>query len=111
MTVRLGETHLAFYRATNTSDRTVKGSAVFNVLPEATGIHFNKIECFCFKEQTLAPGETIDMPVSFFIDAAMARDADLKGVDTVTLSYTFYRLDEPKPASAAETTKDLRRGT
>ena len=111
MKVRLGETSLAFYRATNTTDHTIKGSAVFNVLPEATGIHFQKIECFCFKEQTLAPGESVDMPVSFYIDTAMARDHDLDGVSTVTLSYTFYPIEDTKPAKAPNSSKETRGGS
>lgn len=111
MNVRLGENMLAFYRATNTSSRAVKGTAVFNVLPEATGIHFQKIECFCFKEQTLQPGESVEMPVSFYLDTAMARDRDLEAVDTVTLSYTFYPVPAGKPATAAEGGKETRRGT
>ena len=88
--IHVGETKLAFYRATNTSDKAITGTAVFNVVPEGAGIHFNKIECFCFKEQTLMPGESVDMPVSYFIDAGFDRDPDLKGVSVVTLSYTFY---------------------
>ncbi len=88
--IHVGETRLAFYRATNTSDKAVTGTAVFNVVPEGAGIYFNKIECFCFKEQTLKPGESVDMPVSFFIDPAFDRDPDLKNVGVVTLSYTFY---------------------
>lgn len=111
MKVRLGENALAFYRATNTSGKTVTGTAVFNVLPEAMGIHFQKVECFCFKEQTLAPGESVEMPVSFFIDTGMARDRDLDAVETVTLSYTFYPVAAAKPAAAAETTREPRRGT
>ena len=99
-TVHIGETSLAFFRATNVSDRPLTGTAVFNVLPEAVGIHFNKLECFCFKEQTLAPGESIDMPVSYFIDPAYARDADLAGAELVTLSYTFYPATVAKAAGA-----------
>lgn len=87
---RIGETKLAFFRATNTTDKVLTGSAVFNVVPETVGIYFNKIACFCFTEQTLKPGETVDMPVSFFIDPAFAADADMTGVGEITLSYTFY---------------------
>jgi cytochrome c oxidase assembly protein subunit 11 len=88
--VRLGESTLVFYRATNTSERTLTGTASFNVTPEQAGIFFNKLECFCFKEQTLAPGESIEMPVSFFVDPAMAADKDARRITHITLSYTFH---------------------
>ena len=72
----------------------VTGMAVFNVTPEATGIYFNKIECFCFTQQTLKPGETVDMPVTFFVDPDIARNGDLETVRDITLSYTFYAEKE-----------------
>jgi cytochrome c oxidase assembly protein subunit 11 len=116
MDLRVGETGLAVYRAINLSDRPITGQAVFNVLPELAGIHFDKIACFCFTEQTLQPHESIDMPVSFFVDPAFDRDKDLAGVSEITLSYTFYPVlpkasasKEPKRA-AAETTDARRRG-
>jgi cytochrome c oxidase assembly protein subunit 11 len=90
MQVKIGENALAFYRATNTSDRPVRGTATFNVLPEQTAVFFNKLECFCFKEQLLQPGETMEMPVSFFIDPQIVADKDARGVTDITLSYTFY---------------------
>ena len=95
MDIKIGETVLAFYRATNTSDEPLTGTAVFNVTPEAAGIHFNKIECFCFTEQTLEPGQTVDMPVSFFVDPAIVDDSDANYLSELTLSYTFYRKDAP----------------
>ena len=95
MDIKIGETVLAFYRATNTSDEPLTGTAVFNVTPEAAGIHFNKIECFCFTEQTLEPGQTVDMPVSFFVDPAIVDDSDANYLSELTLSYTFYRKDTP----------------
>ncbi len=95
MDIKIGETVLAFYRATNTSDEPLTGTAVFNVTPEAAGIHFNKIECFCFTEQTLEPGQTVDMPVSFFVDPAIVDDSDASYLSELTLSYTFYRKDAP----------------
>jgi cytochrome c oxidase assembly protein subunit 11 len=88
--VRLGENVLVFYRASNTSDRTLTGTASFNVTPDAAGAYFNKLECFCFKEQTLAPGETIEMPVSFFVDPAMLESKDARRISHITLSYTFH---------------------
>lgn len=88
--VRLGERKLAFYTAENTSEQTITGTAVFNVTPAKAGVYFSKIECFCFTEQTLKPGERMDMPVSFVVDPAMADDEDTAEVRTITLSYTFY---------------------
>jgi cytochrome c oxidase assembly protein subunit 11 len=95
MDVKIGENALAFYRATNTSDKPLTGAAVFNVTPEAAGIHFNKIECFCFTEQTLEPGQSVDMPVSFFVDPAIVDDEDANYLLELTLSYTFFRSDAP----------------
>ncbi len=88
--VQLGANTLAFYRATNLSDRPLKGSATFNVAPETVGVYFQKIQCFCFTEQLLQPGETAELPVSFFIDPALVKDRDMKNVGQITLSYTFY---------------------
>ncbi len=92
--VRVGETSLAFYRAENTSSQPATGTASFNVTPLAAGAYFNKIDCFCFTEQTLAPGAGADMPVSFFVDPAINDDPDLEHVDTITLSYTFFPLED-----------------
>lgn len=94
ITLRMGENRLAFYRATNTSSETITGTATFNVLPETMGQYFNKVQCFCFQEQTLKPGESIEMPVSFFVDPAMLKDRDVKNLRDVTLSYTFFRLNK-----------------
>lgn len=94
--VRIGENTLAYFRATNLSDQATTGTAVFNVLPEQVGIHFNKVQCFCFTEQRLEPGQSIEMPVSFFVDTAFASDKDTKDFTDLTLSYTFY------PASRAQ---------
>ncbi len=93
MDVRLGETALAFYRATNTTGHAVRGTSTFNVTPDQAGGFFNKIECFCFKEQELQAGETLDMPVSFFVDPAMATDRDGRYITHITLSYTFYPVE------------------
>lgn len=91
--VKVGENVLAFYRATNTSDKPLTGTAVFNVTPEAAGIHFNKVECFCFTEQRLEPGQSVDMPVSFFVDPAIVDDEDANNLLELTLSYTFFRSE------------------
>lgn len=97
-----GETRLAFYRATNRADVPLTGTSTFNVTPEWAGQYFNKIECFCFTEQTLQPGESIDMPVSFFIDPKIAEDRAASRAVTITLSYTFYPVaGDAKPLAAA----------
>ena len=103
--VRIGESTLAFYRATNTSDRPLVGTATFNVSPEITGAYFNKMECFCFKEQRLEPGESIEMPVSFYVDPAIVNDKDGRRVGEITLSYTFYPVEKPRQA-AEQSTRD-----
>jgi cytochrome c oxidase assembly protein subunit 11 len=100
LTLRIGENKLAFFRATNQSKETVTGSAVFNVSPDLMGQYFTKVQCFCFKEQTLKPGETIDMPVSFFIDPEILKDRDAKTVRDMTLSYTFFKVQQPTQARA-----------
>ncbi len=94
MSVRVGETALAFYRATNTTDRPVTGVASYNVTPFKMGPYFSKLECFCFNEQTLQPGESMDMPVIFFVDPLMDEEERLDDVRTVTLSYTFFTAGE-----------------
>ena len=88
--VHLGEEKLVFFRATNRSQRPVVGTATYNVTPEWTAGWFNKIQCFCFTEQLLQPGQSVDMPVLFFIDADMNKDRRYDDVRTITLSYTFY---------------------
>ncbi|MCH9765606.1 MAG: cytochrome c oxidase assembly protein, partial [Alphaproteobacteria bacterium] len=90
MKVKIGESALAFYRATNLSDKAIKGTAGFNVSPDTAGVHFNKIECFCFTEQELAAGETVEMPLTFFVDPAIVNDVDAGHLSTITLSYRFY---------------------
>jgi cytochrome c oxidase assembly protein subunit 11 len=101
MTVKVGEQNMAYYKATNISDKPVTGTAVFNVTPVQAGAYFNKIQCFCFTEQTLQPGESIEMPVSFFVDPDMLEDPDAAGIKEITLSYTFYPVDKPKAVSEA----------
>ena len=101
----VGERTLAFYRATNRGSEPVVGTAVFNVTPHKAGAYFDKIDCFCFAEQRLAPGETAELPVSFFIDPAIMNDRKLDDVTTITLSYTFFRAQtQPGPAKTALST-------
>ncbi len=100
MTLRIGETGLAFYEAHNPTDHPVAGQAAYNVAPYDAGYFFDKIECFCFTEQVLQPGETVEMPVSFYVDPAIVTDRDAKYVHTITLSYTFYEIDLPDEQAA-----------
>ena len=101
MTVKIGQTALAYYEATNTSNRPVAGQATYNVVPYEAGGFFDKIECFCFTEQVLQPGETVMMPVSFFVDPAIVDDRDAKYVHTITPSYTFFEIPLPNQDTAA----------
>jgi cytochrome c oxidase assembly protein subunit 11 len=94
--VKVGENTLAFFRATNLSDKTTVGTAIFNVTPDAVGPHFQKVQCFCFTEQKLEPGQSVDMPVSFFVDPAFATDEETKQLSELTLSYSFYPVAAPK---------------
>lgn len=96
MELRIGETGLAFYEAHNPTDRPIAGSASYNVFPYEAGGYFTKIDCFCFTEQVLQPGETVQMPVTFYVDPEMVNDRDAKHVKTITLGYTFYETDLPE---------------
>ena len=96
MEIRIGETGLAFYEAHNPLDVPIAGQAAYNVTPYEAGAFFDKIECFCFVEQVLMPGETVMMPVSFFVDPAIVDDREGQYVHTITLSYTFYEIDVPE---------------
>lgn len=102
ITLKIGETRLAVYKAHNPGKTRTTGTATFNVTPVAAGQYFNKIACFCFTKQTLEPGESVDMPVSFYIDPEIVNDKDLDGVSTITLSYTFFPV---KDAENTKTTK------
>ncbi len=97
--VKVGEESLGHYRATNQSDRRIVGTATYNVTPLKAGIYFSKIDCFCFTEQILEPGESAQLGVSFFVDPEIVNDTNLDEVDTITLSYTFFE----KPAEAGKT--------
>ncbi len=96
MELKIGETGLAFYEAYNPTDRPVAGSASYNVAPFEAGGYFTKIDCFCFEEQILQPGETVLMPVTFYVDPDITRDRDAKFVKHITLSYTFHEIDLPE---------------
>ena len=89
-TVHIGATGLAFFKVTNTSDKAMTGRAIYNVVPETAGPYFQKLECFCFKDQTLKPGQSADFPVVYFIDPRFATDFETRGKTEVTLSYTFF---------------------
>jgi cytochrome c oxidase assembly protein subunit 11 len=101
MDVKIGDTALAFFKATNNTDAAVTGRAVFNVAPELAGRYFTKIECFCFKQQTLAAHASAEMPVTFFVDPKIVDDEDTKSISEITLSYTFYRSDKESGIAAA----------
>ena len=101
MILRIGETGLAFYEAYNPTDRPVAGSASYNVAPFDAGGFFAKIDCFCFEEQVLQPGERVQMPVTFYVDPAIIEDRDAKYAKSITLSYTFYEIELPQEAQAA----------
>ena len=106
MTLRIGETGLAFYEAHNPTDEVIAGTASFNVFPYSAGYFFNKIQCFCFEQQVLQPGETVLMPVTFYVDPEIVDDREAKHVKNITLSYTFHVTDLPdQQASLATDTK------
>ncbi len=101
MELKIGETGLAFYEAHNPTDKPIAGTASFNVYPYSTGTYFNKIACFCFEMQILQPGETVQMPVTFFVDPDMLNDKEAKYAKTITLSYTFHVTDLPEDEVSA----------
>ena len=100
MELRIGETGLAFYEAYNPTDRVVAGSASYNVAPYEAGGFFSKIDCFCFEEQVLQPGERVQMPVTFFVDPEIVDDRDAKFVPVITLGYTFHEIELPEAHAA-----------
>ena len=99
-TVRIhpGARTTIYYRSTNYTARSTTGQAIFNVTPESAGKYFSKIECFCFTEQTLKPGESVRMPVVFYVDPKLRQDPDTRHIDEITLSYTFYPVENPQSA-------------
>jgi len=99
--VKFGENKLTFFKAENTGDTPITGHATFNVTPERAAQYFTKIQCFCFTEQTLQAGQTIEMPVTFFVDPRMLQDRDAAGIGEITLSYTFFRSARADTASIA----------
>ena len=102
VTVRIGETAMIKYEGRNLFDQTTFGRASFNVSPGRAGAYFNKVQCFCFTDTTLKPGEDMEMPVVFFVDPEIVSDPDLKDVKTITLSYTFFPIEKPKPVADAK---------
>ena len=98
-TVDIGARDMAFFTATNRGAQSVTGTATYNVTPAVAGKYFTKIQCFCFTEQMLKPGETVRMPVIYFVDPKILTDPDTRDIDTITLSYTFYPVDSAKTAS------------
>jgi cytochrome c oxidase assembly protein subunit 11 len=107
--VRLGEVATVHYKVTNTAARAISAQASYNVTPLQIGGYFNKINCFCFTEQTLQAGETREMAVVFYIDPALAADREQNSLNTITLSYTFYRLREPaRPVAQTDKTSTTR---
>ncbi|SCX12876.1 MULTISPECIES: cytochrome c oxidase assembly protein [Agrobacterium] len=97
---KIGETVQVMFRATNRSPVATTGSAVFNVTPMEAGAYFNKVQCFCFTETTLQPGQTLEMPVVFFIDPEIVKARETKNIHTLTLSYTFYPSKTEKPVAS-----------
>ncbi|WP_282181346.1 cytochrome c oxidase assembly protein [Aliiroseovarius marinus] len=102
MEIRLGETGLAFYEAYNPTDRPVAGTASYNVAPFAAGGFFTKIDCFCFEQQVLQPGERVTMPVTFYVDPELIEDAEGKYVNAITLSYTFHETELPEEVASLD---------
>lgn len=107
VSVRLGETVRVAYRATNRSHRPVRAQATFNVTPQAAGAYFNKIDCFCFTQSELKPGESAELPIVFFIDPAFVTAKELKDIKTLTLSYTFFPLEKTAEGTGSEKTKAI----
>jgi cytochrome c oxidase assembly protein subunit 11 len=108
--VNIGQVVTVYYNVTNQSARTTTGQAAYNVAPLTVGAYFQKINCFCFTEQTMAAGEKREMPVVFYVDPALVGDHDNDGLNTITLSYTFYPVRDPAPKPLAASEADKRKG-
>jgi len=108
--VRIGQVVTVFYTVTNQAARATTGVAAYNVAPLTVGAYFQKINCFCFTEQTMGPGEKREMPVVFYVDPALAKDSENDGLNTITLSYTFYPVRDPAPKPLAAGEGDRRKG-
>jgi cytochrome c oxidase assembly protein subunit 11 len=109
--VHIGEVVTVYYTVTNQSARTTTGQAAYNVAPLNVGSYFEKINCFCFTEQTFGPGESRQMPVVFYVDPSIANDHENDGLNTITLSYTFYPVRDPAPKPVAAGDGDKRKGS
>jgi cytochrome c oxidase assembly protein subunit 11 len=109
--VRIGEVVTTFYSVTNQSARPTVAQAAYNVAPLTVGAYFQKINCFCFTEQTMAAGEKREMPVVFYVDPALAADHENDGLNSITLSYTFYPVRDPAPKPVASGETDRRKGS
>jgi cytochrome c oxidase assembly protein subunit 11 len=103
-TVRIGAQNIAFYKVTNHGDKAVTGQASFNVVPETSGVYFQKLQCFCFTEQTIAPGQTVEFPVVYFVAPEYATDPETRRNTEITLSYTFFPVKDPQRQTAAAAT-------
>lgn len=103
-TLKVGEQAMAFYEAYNPAGREITGTATYNVTPHKAGIYFAKVDCFCFTEQTLKPGERVDMPVIYYVDPDFATDPDMHDVTEITLSYTFFVRDMGQTDNMSKTT-------
>ncbi len=108
--VKIGQVVTVYYNVTNQSARTTTGQAAYNVAPLTVGAYFEKINCFCFTEQTMGPGEKREMPVVFYVDPSIVKDSDNDGLNTITLSYTFYPVRDPAPKPLAATEPDKPKG-
>jgi cytochrome c oxidase assembly protein subunit 11 len=108
--VRIGEVVTVFYTVTNQAARATTGVAAYNVAPLTVGAYFQKINCFCFTEQTMGPGEKREMPVVFYVDPQLAKDSENDTLKTITLSYTFYPVRDPAPKPLAAGEQDKRKG-
>jgi len=108
--IPIGKVTTIYYKVTNQSARTTTGQAAYNVAPLTVGAYFQKINCFCFTEQTMAPGETREMPVVFYVDPAISGDHENDTLNTITLSYTFFPVRDPAPKPVAAGETDKRKG-